>query len=305
MNNQLQTILTEQNVATENAKMLLDAFGAPFEEAGDILSSYHEIVVTDEDQFDLMAEARTQRLKLKEIRVSVEKRRKELKEDSLRTGKAIDGVAKFVKDAIEPAETYLEEQEKFGELRAAARAAEKKTKRLESLNQYVLGDASSIYNYETMTDEQFDSLLTTLEAQQVAEAAAVKKATEDRLAAEEAERKHQAEIAAENEKLKAEAEKREAAVAKERKETEAYWAKVKAEQRAAFQKETAERVAKETAERESLLAPDKEKLLSLATQIEEMTLPALASKDAQAVLTNVEELLAKVTTYIRGNVKGL
>lgn len=30
--NELQVILTEQNVAKENAKQLLEAFGAPFEE---------------------------------------------------------------------------------------------------------------------------------------------------------------------------------------------------------------------------------------------------------------------------------
>ena len=43
----------------------------------------------------------------------LKKVRKELKEESLRKGKAIDGVANIIKFLIEPVEKYLEDQEKF------------------------------------------------------------------------------------------------------------------------------------------------------------------------------------------------
>lgn len=320
-NNQLQVILDEQGVAKENARQLLEAFGAPFTEAGEILTDYKAIVVTDEEDFETMAVARTKRLKLKEIRVGVEKKRKELKEDSLRTGRAIDSVAKFVKENIEPAEEHLELQEKFAEIKQAERAAKVKAERIELLMTYT--DDISLYNLDEMTEEQFDTLVTTLKTQKEAAAKAEKQAEEARIAAEKAERERQAAIEAENAKLKAEAEKREAEMAEERAKAQAEADKrIEAERAAAEaerqkrealeaqqrEREEAEAKAKadaEEAQRQSLLAPDKEKLLNFATMIEDLNLPALASKDAQAVLSNVEELLAKVTTYIRGNVKGL
>ena len=41
--NQLQVILQEQNVPAEQAKSLIEAFGGPFEEAGEILANYQTI----------------------------------------------------------------------------------------------------------------------------------------------------------------------------------------------------------------------------------------------------------------------
>lgn len=320
-NSQLEVILKEQDVAKDNAAQLLKAFGAPFEEAGDILANYSEIVVTEEDQFSLMAEARSKRLKLKEIRVSVEKKRKELKEDSLRTGKAIDSVAKFVKDTIEPAEEYLEQQEKFAEIRQAERKAKAHAERIEKLSQYV--EDVSLYALEDMTDEAFTTLLSgakqTFEEKKATEA----KIEADRIAKEKADEKARIEQAKENERLRAEAIERDKREAEKAAEFQAEQARIQKEaddkiaaeraEREKLEQEKREREAAEAkqkaeaeeSERQALLAPDKDKLLGFATMIEELTLPALSNKDAQAVLDNVEELLAKVTTYIRGNVKGL
>lgn len=319
--NQLQVILDDQGVAQENARQLIVAFGAPFEEAGAILADYRTIEVTQEDQFDLMAEARSKRLALKEIRVGVEKKRKELKEDSLRTGRAIDSVAKFVKETIEPAESYLELQEKFAEIKQAERAAAVKSERIAKLSQYT--SDLSIYNLDSLDQAQFDSLLATLKTQKEAAEAAAKKAEAERLAAIETEKKHQAEVEAENTRLKAEADKREKQVATERAKLQAEADKklaaeravaeserqkreaLEAEQRERESAEAKAKVAAEETQRQALLAPDKEKLLALASIVDSIELPALASKDAQAVLDNVEDLLAKVSNYIRGNVKGL
>lgn len=326
--NQLQVILSEQNVAKENAKALLEAFGAPFEEAGVILSSYETIVVTDESQKDLMAEAKQKRLTLKKIRTTVENKRKELKEDSLRTGKAIDSVAKFVKDAIVPAENYLELQEKFAEMQEAKRVAARREERLQKMQPYT--DNPFIYDFFQMSEDDFNELLATLKLQHEMKLAEEKRTEEERLAKEKAEAEEKERIRAENAKLKEEAEKREAELEKERKAAEEREAKlqaereseqraaqkkldeerekreaIEAEQRAEREKLEAERKQQEEQQRQALLAPDKEKLLALAVKIEQTELPALASKDAQAVLNQVEELLGKVSTYIRGNVKGL
>lgn len=368
-NDKLQVILTEQNVAKENMNQLLEAFGAPFAEAGKVLADYRLIKVTEEDQFDLMAEARSKRLTLKSIRVGVENKRKELKEDSLRTGRAIDSVAKFVKEIIEPAEKYLEEQEKFAEIKAAARAAEVKTERTKALMQYT--DDISVYNLDTMTAEQFQALLTSLKDARDAQIAQDQRIKAEATAKAEAEEKERKRLKAENDKLQAKAKAEEAEKKRIRDiiskitipcnfntveevnaagksldeyidslaETDAsndeiihaainakdnitnrrqrLIAEAKAKQdrlrAVALQKEKddaaalakAKQAEAEEKERQALLAPDKEKLLALAATLENTQLPALSSKDAQAVLNKTEELLGKISSYIRGNVKGL
>lgn len=218
MQNQLQTIVDEHNIAVDNAKALIEAFGAPFTEAGHILETYRDIEVTDDSQKDLMAEAREKRLALKKVRTTVESRRKSLKEDSLRTGKAIDGVARYIKDTITSAEEYLEQQEKFSEIQEAKRQAELKNERIQLLQAY----CDDYFNFDlgTMSDDEFAQLL-----------AAKKEAHELRKAQEEAYEREQERIRAEkeaeearirqeNEILKRQLEAKEAEAEREREELE-------------------------------------------------------------------------------------
>ena len=326
--NDLQVILDEQQVAKENAKQLLEAFGAPFEEAGVILANYKEIKVTSEDDFVKMAEARDKRLALKKVRTGVENKRKELKADIVRAGKAIDSVARFVKDTIEPVEEYLELQEKFAEIKAAERAAAVKAERLEKLAKYT--DDITLYNFEAMTDDQFANLISSLKAQKEAEIAATKQAEADRIAAEEAEKKRQAEIEAENVRLKAEAEakekaaeaerkklaeeqaKRDAAIAAERDKLEAENEKRLAEERAKAEAERQKREAleakqraeaeaaaavqrqTEAAERQALLAPDKEKIVAYANALNVLRSqqPTVKSQEANNLLKDIDGAIA-------------
>jgi len=268
-----------------------------------------------------MADARSKRLALKNIRVDVEKKRKELKEDSLRTGKAIDSVAKFVKEIIEPAEEYLEQQEKFAEIAQEGRALKLKHERIEKLMQYT--DDISLYNLDEMNNDQFNALLATLKSSLEAKLAEAKKIEDERIAKEKADAEEQERMRVENARLKKEAEEREIKAAEERAKADKEKADAEAEANAKIEAERKKREAIEAEQREerakaeaarqkaedekrqSLLAPDKEKLLAFAASLEKLELPALASKDAQDVLNQVEELLAKVSTYIRGNVKGL
>lgn len=80
------------------------------------------IVVTDASQKDEMQLARTGRLLMREKRLAVEKRRKELKERSLKEGRAIDSIAKALKSLIEPIEEHFDRQEHFVEIQAKAEA---------------------------------------------------------------------------------------------------------------------------------------------------------------------------------------
>lgn len=395
VNNKLAIILEEQGLEKSDVLKMVEAFGGPFEEAGDVLKSFEKddegnlvpgknaIKVTDENDFATMAEAREQRLALKKARTTVENKRKELKSDIVKQGNAIDSVAKYVKEEIEPAEKYLELQEKFAEIKAAETAAKLKADRIEQLMKFT--DDISFYNLDDMTAEQYGTLLTSLQAQHEAEQKRIADENKAKAQAELDEKKRQEEQAAENERLKKEAAAKEAAEQKKiarinqvaalgliwNEGAESYvkddfnvskveilslddgaFSKViddiKSEMKKREESAEADRLAKEKAERQqrekeeadrkadrekaerlekekrdrqaaddkkkadaeeaeraALLAPDKDKLLILADTVQKIDLPALKSKEAQAILDKTEELLEKVATYIRGNVKGL
>lgn len=233
-NNKLQVILNEQGIEKSDVAKLVEAFGGPFEEAGAILASYKDIKVTSETDVEGMAKARELRLILKKARTTVENSRKDLKADIVKQGRAIDSVARFVKEEIEPAEQYLEEQEKFAELRKAEREAKLKAERTEKLMAYT--DDISLYNLDAMNDDQFDQLLATLKAQHEAKIAEAKRIEDERIAKEKADAEEQERIRQENEKLKAEAQAREEAERKEREAREAEEAKAEADRQAEYKR---------------------------------------------------------------------
>lgn len=223
--NELAVILDEQGVSPENQKTLVEAFGGPFTEVGDILKNFDRdektgelivgdkaIKVTSVDQREDMLKAKEQRLALKRARTTVENKRKELKEESLKTGRAIDAVAKFVKTTIEPAEKYLETQEKFAELKAAAEKAERLAARTSAIGKFA---DPALYNLNDMEEEAFQQLLIKLEADAAAAAEAERKALAEQEAAAKAERERQLKIQEENDRLQREAKER--AAAEERK----------------------------------------------------------------------------------------
>jgi hypothetical protein len=222
--NELAKIIDEQGLVGDNRNALVEAFGGPFKEAGDILVNFsldeegklvpgeNAIKITDVTQVKEMSEAREMRLKLRQARITIENKRKELGEEALRTKQAIDGVARQLKKKIEPVEEYLAEQEKFKELREKAEAAERLTARTEAIAKFT---DPTMYNLADMAEESFQELLIKLEKEAADKAEAERKAEEDRIAAEKAERDRQAKIAEENKRLQQEAE--EQRIANERK----------------------------------------------------------------------------------------
>lgn len=117
------------------------------------------IVVTEETQKQLMAEAREGRLLLKSKRIEVEKTRKSLKEQSLSGGRLINSVAKYLTGLIEPAEKHLELQEKFIEIQEQNKRIQLKADRTELLQPYKdVIDPNSIQLY-LITEEAFTAIL--------------------------------------------------------------------------------------------------------------------------------------------------
>lgn len=113
MENQLEVIVKESQLEKTKADYILQNFQDYFQIASEWEAKSKTLIVTRADQKAEMEMARTGRLFLREKRIAVENSRKRLKEESLREGKAIDGIANVLKALIVPIEEYLERQERF------------------------------------------------------------------------------------------------------------------------------------------------------------------------------------------------
>lgn len=333
--NELAVIAEESQLSNGKVQELLSNFGESFNQAKQLAEGATAIVVTDEKQTKLMGDARAKRLQLKNIRVEVEKTRKSLKEQSLREGKAIDGMANIIKALIMPVEEHLEQQERFAERAAAERKHKRHIERIEKLSPFV--DNINVFNLEEMADDEFETLVKQSEDAFKAKQAAERQAALDRQAAIEAEEKRQQDVAAENARLKKEAEAKEVEAAKERAAADA---KLKAEREANEKKLAAERAKADAAqkakddelraerekraeierkqaetaaaeakakaeaeerERQELLAPDQEKLVKFAMAIgtiRKEKLPAVKTKQAQDVVNLIDEKLRSLQAQI-------
>lgn len=122
MENQLQIIVRDSGLEPTKAKFILDNFQNYFELAAEWEKKAKTLIVTSGEQKEEMKQAREGRLELRDKRIAIEKSRKDLKEQSLREGKAIDGIANVLKALIVPIEEYLEQQERFVEIQEEKKA---------------------------------------------------------------------------------------------------------------------------------------------------------------------------------------
>jgi hypothetical protein len=246
------------------------------------------------------------RMVIKNHRVEVEKRRKELKADALEWGRKVDAEAKRITGLLEPIESHLQKEED------AIEAEKERIRNAERLRQ------------EAEARAKAEAEAAKLKAEQEAEAARLrvereKLAEQQRIIDEERrkieEEKHKlAEIEAEKtRKIQAEQARlaaieavklREIANEQIRKETEER-VKKETEARIAREKAIAEmNEAREKARQQRALAlrPDKEKLLAVADEVAAITVPQL-SKDATAIAYRVQQIINQAANDIRLVVK--
>lgn len=311
----LVTKLEEMELAPEQTKTLLDSFGDLFVEAHKLVARGKGIVVTQEDQKEEMALAKEIRIKLMKVRTQAEKTKKLIKEPYLRGAQAAQDIYNDIRDITEPEEERLAEQEKFAELAEQTRMDKRLSDRTSRLGKYV--DDLSVYSLREMPDEVFERLLTDCKLVYDGKVESARKAEEERVLKAEAEEKRRKEIELENIKLKKEAEDRKIVEKMKQEEADKKIKKAnemreKAERTlrekeekeqarldeiARKEKEEADRIAEE--EKKKLLAPDKDKLLLFASTLENYSLPAVASRDAQIILQGAEELIMGVVRRIR------
>lgn len=234
---ELLPAINENRVPANIAANLMNTF-APMSKAA------HELIKQSEGITDAKI-ARACRLKLRGVRIEVENARKAAKEDSLRTGKAIDGMANILKFLIEPVEERLDAVERAGEIAAAKRREELQAQRAAQLAPF--GIDPSFYQLGTMPEETWVQLLDNSRIAFEAKIAAAKAAEEARIKSENDRLKEEARIREENAKLKAEADRREAQLKAEREA--AAKAAHEAAEKAAAEKAEIERKAR--AEREA------------------------------------------------------
>lgn len=211
---ELLAVAVQNGLLPETTQNLQASFAPLFSQARSIMDKSRGITVTSVDQKLEIDLARKCRLALKGVRVSSDKIRKELKEESLKKGKAIDGFHNILLHLVEVEETRLEEQEKFAERMEAERKAALKVQREELLKPYAID--VTVFSLGDMSQETFDQLLSGTKLAHEAKIEAARKAEAERIAREAAHAAEQARIKEENERLKREAEEREAALASER-----------------------------------------------------------------------------------------
>lgn len=338
--NELVTVINESGVEQATAQYLQTSFMPFFEKAKEWNDRAKTLVVTDVSQTREMKMAREARLALREIRINADKVRKALKEDSIRYGRAVQGVYNVIEYLIVPTEKYLEDQEKFAEIQEAKRKAELSTIRGMEIQPYVEFVPSGI-NLGEMDEPDYKKLLNGAKMQMQAKLEAEAKAEAERIAREKAEAEERERIRKENEKLKKEADERERIMAEERRKADEDRKKAEAERRAieekarierekieaekrkieaelrakaeaeAKAKAEAERKAKEEekakllADRKAKAAPDREKLQLFANQLLSVECPELKTPEAESIKQNAMILVGKVNTYIISKINEL
>lgn len=277
--------------------------------------------------------ARTARLELKNLRVAADKKRKELKEDSLRMGRAIDGANNILLSIIVPIERGLEDIEKAEERRIAEELRQRTEARIAEFSPYIT-PGMLMPPLGVMTEEQFQATLADAKLLYEMKLEASRKAEAERIEREAAEARERLRIAGENERLRKEAAEREAqmkaereaAAAKQReaevaarKDREEMEAKASAERQAAQAAAAAEREAREKAEAEAKAlrdaqakreadeakakataakAPDREKLIAFARAVRGLTPGSMKSAEANAIAEEIATQVEKFAVWI-------
>lgn len=203
---QFVAVAKENQLSTEISSSLQQSFQPAFAEARKIMEQSRLITVTDANNKLQVSLARECRLALRKVRTDADKKRKSLKDESLRTGRAIDGFFNILVHLTEPEEIRLEEQEKFAERQEADRRAALKQERIELLKPYV--PDVTVYMLDAMTPESFRQLLDGAKHTAEVAAEAARKIEADRIAREAADLAERQKIAEENARLKREADEK-------------------------------------------------------------------------------------------------
>lgn len=249
--NQLAVIVKESGLESTKAQYILENFQSYFEIAAEWEAKAKMLVVTRPDQTAEMKMAREGRLFLREKRIAIENSRKKLKEDALREGKAIDGIANVLKALIVPIEEHLDRQERFIEIEQEKKEAIMRAEIEKRMEEERIAKEQAEAEERNRIRLENEKLRAEAEAKE-------KQMREERA-------KQEAVLAAERQKAEAERKRQEAILAQERAKAEEAKQKAEAEKRAIEEKARKEREveAKKSADAKAKAEAEKKRLEDL------------------------------------------
>ena len=266
-----------------------------------IKTTAETLAVVDENDTAGMKLAKDTRLALRSIRLEVESRRKDLKEESLRRGQRVDAAARSITSVIEPLELRMSEQEQFATRAAADRKAKIGAERAEAMGRYGPLSSFAAGTLAALPEADFQKIL-----------ADTKELHESRLAKEQRERKEAAARAKaeaderermqmENERLRTEATQRDAAAKLERDRVEAEARKEREAREAAEKRlrdleaaEAAKKRAEAMAAKAAAEKPRREQLKAYAASLAAVPMP----QDVPELHGLVRKFVAQVASLL-------
>lgn len=313
-NKQLQVldVIESAGLEQDTTQTLRQKFLPFWEQAEKWRNIAEGLVVTDESQAREMKMAREARLALRSIRVEADKTRKALKEDSIRYGKAVQGVYNVIEYLIKPIEEHLQEQENFVLIQEQKRRDalnEERERLIAPYIDFVTADIPLTNTPWAELGDRFAGILAQAKADKEAHDQEQARREAERIAREKAEAEERERIRKENERLRAEKAELERKQAKEREEAERKLAaeraereRLEAEARQREAEEQAKQEAEEAERRKAEQAPDREKLLSFAAELVMIRVPEVSSPEARKISDTCDERLASLAAWIRKQV---
>jgi len=275
----LTKVAQQSQIDPQSAAILSQSFSPFFERANALRNEAMQTVVTGLGQPTAMKRARELRLIFQEVRTDADKKREEMKRESLRYGNAVQGAYNLIRLLVEPIEEHLKAQEYF-----AVRLEEQRRDETRQLREAEAGPYMNFFpqtiDLATVTDNDFARLLNGAKLQK--EAAEAERKRQEEEAAETARKEQEAREAQllQNERLRTELHAEREARAKVEQQARASDEKLRRE-REEFEaaqrreKEEADRIAREAAQ-----APDRDKLIAFAAKIRAIETPDLATAES-------------------------
>lgn len=294
---QLIPALANINIGEKDQALIVEAFHNFDIEAAEWAAKAAKLNVTDESQVEEMKMAGDARKALVKVRTSVTALKDKLKRESIDYGKAVQLVHNHIVEKVKAIEAPLKAQEDFAKNRAAERVNATRIERdalvadlLEFMPEGDLGVMSPVI---------FSAVLAQAKEQRAAQIEAQAKAEAERIALEEAERLERVRIREENERLRAEAEAKEAALAVERAQVEADRAELERKvqiERDAVEAQRVEAERKAQLERDAIESERKRiaDKLREKDRIEAERVAAAAKVEAERVAKEEAEAAAKM-----------
>ena len=252
------------------------------------------------------------RMKVKNIRCDIEKRRKELKADALAWGKRVDTEAKTLTDQLAPIELHLSSQEDAYEAekerikqaeRERLEAIERAKREAEEARLKAIRDAEEA---KLQAEQAAEREKIRLEREKLAEEQRQLNAERQKIESAkqrlaEAEAAHLREVEFENKRRQTLIEAERVRVEAEKQANAEKEARIAREAKATEEKAKAEEAARIRAEE---LKPDREKLLTVADAIASLSIPEVSIKSANAA-SRVQSVLADACHQIHQIINSL